>query len=76
MVLGGGPAGLEGAWIAARRGFRVILFEKQAVLGGQLNLAALAPGKEKIHWLLDSLTRRCQQAGVELHPATPPPWTS
>ena len=50
VVLGGGPAGLEGAWIAARRGFRVILFEKQAVLGGQLNLAALAPGKEKIHW--------------------------
>ena len=72
VVLGGGPAGLEGAWIAARRGFRVILFEKQAVLGGQLNLAALAPGKEKIHWLLDSLTRRCQQAGVELHPGHAP----
>lgn len=72
VVLGGGPAGLGGAWIAARRGFRVILFEKQAVLGGQLNLAALAPGKEKIHWLLDSLTRRCQQAGVELHPGHAP----
>lgn len=67
VVLGGGPAGLEGAWVAARRGFRVLLWERQDRLGGQLNLAALAPGKEKIHWLLHSLTRRCTQAGVELH---------
>lgn len=67
VVLGGGPAGLEGAWVAARRGFRVLLWERQDRLGGQLNLAALAPGKEKILWLLHSLTRRCTQAGVELH---------
>lgn len=66
VVLGGGPAGLEGAWVAARRGFRVVLFEKDAALGGQLRLAAQTPRKEKIQWLLDSLVRRCQQAGVEL----------
>ena len=66
VVLGAGPAGLEGAWIAARRGFRVILFEKADQPGGQLRLAALAPRKEKILWLLDSLLHRCRQAGVDL----------
>lgn len=66
VVLGAGPAGLEGAWMAARRGFRVILFEKADQPGGQLRLAALAPRKEKILWLLDSLLHRCRQAGVDL----------
>lgn len=66
VVLGAGPAGLESAWMAARRGFRVILFEKADQAGGQLRLAALAPRKEKILWLLDSLLHRCQQAGVDL----------
>lgn len=66
VVLGGGPAGMECAWVAARRGFRVVLFEKENALGGQLNLAAQTPRKEKIQWLLDSLTRRCRQAGVEV----------
>lgn len=66
VVLGGGPAGLEGAWIAARRGFRVVLFERAQALGGQLRLAVQTPRKEKIQWLLDSLVHRCQQVGVEL----------
>lgn len=72
VVLGGGPAGLEGAWIAARRGFRVILFEKDEALGGQLRLAAQAPRKEKILWLIQSLVHRCRQAGVDLRPGQAP----
>ncbi|MDY4172755.1 MAG: FAD-dependent oxidoreductase [Evtepia sp.] len=72
VVLGGGPAGLEGAWIAARRGFRVILFEKDEALGGQLRLAAQAPRKEKIPWLIQSLVHRCRQAGVDLRPGHAP----
>ena len=66
VVLGGGPAGMEAAWVAAERGFRVILFEKDRQPGGQLLLAARVPRKEKIQWLLDSLLHRCQQSGVEL----------
>ena len=67
VVLGAGPAGLEAAWMAARRGFRVLLFEKSDRPGGQLLLAGMVPRKEKIQWLLDSLLHRCQQAGVEMH---------
>ena len=66
VVLGSGPAGLEGAWMAARRGFRVVLFEKAPQLGGQLRLAMATPRKEKIGWLLESLVHRCRQAGVNL----------
>ncbi|MCF0122511.1 MAG: FAD-dependent oxidoreductase [Ruminiclostridium sp.] len=65
VVLGGGPAGLEGAWMAARRGFKVVLFEKSDALGGQLKLAGAVPRKERIQGLTDSLVRRCAQAGVE-----------
>jgi len=45
LIAGGGPAGLEAARVAALRGHEVFLYEKEKVLGGQLNLAAVAPGK-------------------------------
>jgi len=43
LVVGGGPAGLEAALIAAKRGHDVMLFERQGVLGGQVNLIARSP---------------------------------
>jgi pyruvate/2-oxoglutarate dehydrogenase complex dihydrolipoamide dehydrogenase (E3) component len=55
---------MEAAMIAARRGFRVMLYEKGHAAGGQLRLAAIAPRKAKIQWLIDSMLRRCTQAGV------------
>lgn len=46
MVIGGGPAGMEAALTAAQRGHAVTIYEKSAHLGGQLNIAAVPPGKE------------------------------
>jgi len=46
-VVGSGPAGLACAATAAERGHDVVLFEAQAALGGQLNLARRIPGKER-----------------------------
>ena len=46
MVIGGGAAGLEIARVAALRGHRVILYEKERELGGQLNIAARIPKRE------------------------------
>lgn len=46
VVIGGGPAGMEGARRAAERGHEVILFEKSAQLGGALTVASAAPFKE------------------------------
>ncbi|SCM79433.1 NADH oxidase [uncultured Pleomorphomonas sp.] len=65
-VIGGGPAGLEAARILARRKFRPVIFEKQDRLGGQLLLAEVPPGKEKIGWLLDWLVHQVEAAGVEV----------
>jgi mycofactocin system FadH/OYE family oxidoreductase 2 len=47
IVIGGGPAGLRTAAIAAQRGHQVTLYEKQAKLGGQINIAALGAGREE-----------------------------
>lgn len=66
LVLGAGPGGMECALIAAQRGFQVKLYEKQEAPGGQLLLAGAIPRKEKIQWLVESLEKRCREAGVQL----------
>ena len=48
VVVGGGVAGLEAARVAALRGFEVDLYEKEEVLGGQINIAAVPPRKDEI----------------------------
>ena len=67
MVAGGGIAGLQAAAGLAKRGFRVALFEKGARLGGQLELAALPPGKEELGTLLEFSIRQTEKAGVEVN---------
>jgi 2,4-dienoyl-CoA reductase (NADPH2) len=46
MVIGGGPAGMEAARVAALRGHEVVLYEKSTKLGGLMPLAALVKGME------------------------------
>ncbi|WP_026485734.1 oxidoreductase [Caldanaerobius polysaccharolyticus] len=48
MVVGGGPGGLEAAWILAKRGHIVTLYEKENVLGGQYRIGAIPPAKQDI----------------------------
>jgi glycine/D-amino acid oxidase-like deaminating enzyme len=64
-VVGGGPAGLEAAYRAARRGHRVTLFEASARLGGALELFTRDPGRAGWRSLLDRLERDLASAGVE-----------
>jgi 2,4-dienoyl-CoA reductase-like NADH-dependent reductase (Old Yellow Enzyme family)/thioredoxin reductase len=53
IVVGGGPAGMEAALVAGRRGHDVYLFEKGSQLGGQWKLASVPPGKQDFAWLID-----------------------
>ncbi|HAY21851.1 MAG TPA: NADH oxidase [Desulfobacterales bacterium] len=67
VVIGGGPGGMEAARIAALRGHKVTLFEKDKELGGQLIFAALGLGKEVYKTkVIDWLKLQCEKAGVEI----------
>ncbi|MBN2025453.1 MAG: FAD-dependent oxidoreductase [Actinobacteria bacterium] len=64
-VVGGGPAGMKAALTAAERGHQVTLFERSDVLGGQLNLAAIPPGREEFWTAVEDLDVQLDDAGVE-----------
>ena len=63
-VVGGGPAGLSCAAIAAERGHEVTLYEKDAELGGQFNLAKKIPGKQEFAESVAYFAERLLRAGV------------
>jgi 2,4-dienoyl-CoA reductase-like NADH-dependent reductase (Old Yellow Enzyme family)/thioredoxin reductase len=64
IVVGGGPAGMQSALVAANRGHRVTLVERNASLGGQLNIAALPPFKGDILAWVDYLVGQLHKAKV------------
>jgi 2,4-dienoyl-CoA reductase-like NADH-dependent reductase (Old Yellow Enzyme family)/thioredoxin reductase len=66
MVVGGGPAGLQAATVAAKRGHTVTLFEQENHLGGQFALAAKAPHKEEFGDIIDNMVLMAQRAGVDI----------
>ena len=65
-VVGGGPAGLSCAAIAAERGHDVTLFEQAEELGGQFNLAKRIPGKQEFAESVAYYAERMKRAGVTL----------
>lgn len=67
LVVGGGPAGLEFARIASKRGHRITLHERSSALGGQLNMFARLPGREEVRNWLDWLVRQVSTADVDIH---------
>lgn len=66
LVVGGGPAGLEAARVAAERGHRVILAEAGNELGGQFRLAGLQPRRAQILDLIAWYERQLAKLGVEI----------
>ena len=64
-VVGGGPAGMEAARVAALRGHRVTLFERRK-MGGVLNEASTPDFKADIRKLIDYLSAQVKKAGVEI----------
>lgn len=66
VVVGGGPGGLEAARMAAERGHKVVLFEKSDRLGGQVNLAAIPPGRDQMAGITRWLEMQCRKLGVDI----------
>lgn len=69
MVVGAGPAGMEAAHVAAKRGHSVTLFERSSSLGGLLSFASLVKGPhENLDDLSAYLKKQCELSGVTLKP--------
>lgn len=65
-VVGGGPAGMECARIAARRGHHVTLYERNEELGGAIRLASRAPAWENYGSIVDWLGAELLRTGVDV----------
>jgi 2-enoate reductase len=64
LVVGGGPAGMEAARVAALRGHKVTLWEKEEVLGGNLIPASVPDFKVEYRRLLEYLVTQIKKRGV------------
>ncbi|NYB75765.1 FAD-dependent oxidoreductase [Sedimentibacter hydroxybenzoicus DSM 7310] len=66
VVIGGGPAGIEAATTAAKRGHNVTLLEKASVLGGQFRLASFPPVKQELSHGLKYMIRQLKKTNVDI----------
>jgi len=66
IIVGGGPAGLEAARLAATKGHEVSLFEKENYLGGYVVTAAKKPGNEELANIYHWLSRQVKLQGVNV----------
>jgi len=66
VIVGAGPAGLTAAELLARRKFKVIVLEKNAFVGGQLQLADKPPLKNKISWCYEDLEIAAKKYGADI----------
>ncbi len=66
VVVGGGPGGLEAAWVAAARGHAVTLLERSDRLGGAIRRAQQLPGREEIANIADWRIGECERRGVDI----------
>jgi thioredoxin reductase len=65
-VVGGGPAGMKAAEVAARRGHQVTLYEKSTRLGGQINIAMLGAGRVEIGNVIRNAENQLKKLPVKI----------
>lgn len=66
LVIGAGPAGMEAAFVAARRGHHVVLVDAADEPGGTMRIAAVPIAKQDLTRVIKFQARRLAAAGVEL----------
>ncbi|WP_438781501.1 NAD(P)/FAD-dependent oxidoreductase [Enterococcus sp. DIV0187] len=65
-IIGAGPAGLQAAWILAKRGHEVTVFEKEEFPGGAYKIAAVPPHKQDLSKLIHTQMTLCKKNGVDV----------
>ena len=66
VVVGGGPAGMEAARVAAERGHQVVLFEKENELGGQINVLTKIPERDEYSEIVRWRKFQIERLGVKV----------
>ncbi|MGI6072225.1 MAG: FAD-dependent oxidoreductase [Lachnospiraceae bacterium] len=66
VVIGAGPAGLTAAETLLRRGFEVIVFEKEKMPGGQIIQASKCKDRERLYWCIENLTSIIKAMGGKI----------
>ena len=66
LVAGAGPAGLAAAYLAAKKGHRVVLAEASGEVGGQFRLAAVPPCKQDLATAIRAYLNHCKKLGVDI----------
>ena len=66
LVIGAGPAGMEAAYVAKKRGHEVVLCEKSGEFGGLLRLAAVPIAKQELCKVIKFMARRLKNEGIEV----------
>lgn len=66
LVAGGGPGGLQAAWILAARGHKVDLVERESYLGGAFLPATYPPSKSDLTKMIGFYIRQCEKYGVNI----------
>ena len=67
VIVGAGIAGLEAAHVAALRGYEVNIYEKEAIVGGQINIAAVPPRKDELLRCIEYYNAVLPALGVKIH---------
>jgi thioredoxin reductase len=71
LVVGGGPAGLEYARVAAARGHDVVVYEREAEPGGHVRLQSLLPSRGELGEIARWLARQAERNGAGLRLSSP-----
>lgn len=71
LVIGGGAAGMEAAYVAKKRGHHVVLCEASDKLGGQIHVACVPIGKQEMTKVVKYHVHRLETSGVEIRYNTP-----
>ena len=66
-IIGAGPAGLQAAWILAKRGHDVTVYEKEKTAGGQYRLAAVPSMKQDLAKTISTYLAFCEKYGVKIY---------
>ncbi len=70
LIVGGGPAGMEAARVAATRGHKVTLLEAEPALGGRIRMASKAPTRATMGDITQWLEQEVYRLGVDVRLST------